>query len=180
MKSIDGRIKYTKKVIKDNLLVLLKTQSLERITVSTLCEKAEINRATFYRHYNDCYDVIDEIEREMLNELLPLIENCNQDDIFFIITDNIKKHCEIYTSISSANCDPYFSEKIMRLCYKEKQEHIKTAFPNLSETQCHWLYEYFAHGCAGVISCWIANGLKESTNDIAKFISQIIKVTLSK
>ena len=179
MKRIDGRIKYTKQAIRNNLLKLIRIMPIEKITVKALCEKSEINRATFYRHYNDCYDVMEEIEMEMLDELFKLIEKRNQEDIFLIMAENIKEHREIYTSVSSDNGDPYFSEKIIRLCYKEKREQIKTAFSKLSETQCHWLYEYFAHGCAGILSCWMAGGMKESTENVAEFLSKIITVTLS-
>ena len=48
---------------------------------------------------------------EMLDELFKLIENRKQDDIFLIMAENIKEHREIYTSVSSDNGDPYFSEK---------------------------------------------------------------------
>lgn len=47
----DRRVRYTKKVIKESLLELLKTTPFEQITVKALCQKAEINRATFYTHY---------------------------------------------------------------------------------------------------------------------------------
>ena len=56
---MDRRIKYTKKIIKDCFFELLSEKDINKITVSELCNKADINRATFYRYYIDIYDYDD-------------------------------------------------------------------------------------------------------------------------
>ena len=45
------KIKYTKKVLSESLIELLKTKHISEITITELCENADINRTTFYRHY---------------------------------------------------------------------------------------------------------------------------------
>ena len=54
--NMDARILNTKKKVTNTLLVLLKKQHLEDITVLELCEKADINRTTFYKYYKDVDD----------------------------------------------------------------------------------------------------------------------------
>ena len=66
---MDRRTKFTQKVIKDTFLDLLETKDIKKITVSEICEKADINRATFYRYYLDVYDLLDKIQEEFVNEL---------------------------------------------------------------------------------------------------------------
>ncbi len=66
MKNNDARVRYTQKVLKDSLLQLLEKKPINKITVKEVCELAELNRATFYAHYTDCFDLLESIENEML------------------------------------------------------------------------------------------------------------------
>ena len=55
-KKTDLRIIKTKKVIYEALIDLMKEKTFEEIKVSDICNKALINRSTFYAHYEDKYD----------------------------------------------------------------------------------------------------------------------------
>ena len=66
IRKTDRRTLYTKMVIKDSLLELMKKRPFEKITVTALCTQAEITRATFYLHYLDLWAVLDEILAEAL------------------------------------------------------------------------------------------------------------------
>ena len=52
MKKEDGRVRITRQMIRTALLNLLREKPLQHITVRELCEKASINRGTFYAHYD--------------------------------------------------------------------------------------------------------------------------------
>lgn len=65
----DRRTLYTKGSIKEAYLAALREKSWNKITVSELCEAAEINRSTFYLHYTDSLAVFDEILDELLTEI---------------------------------------------------------------------------------------------------------------
>lgn len=49
----DARIRYTRQTIQQVFIDLLKQKPLGKITVKEICEKAQINRSTFYKHYED-------------------------------------------------------------------------------------------------------------------------------
>ncbi len=66
----DRRTLLTKHMIKDALLELLRTTSYDKLTVTALCRQAEITRATFYLHYDNIDDVLD----EALDDALRLTE----------------------------------------------------------------------------------------------------------
>ena len=68
----DARVRYTKKVIRDSLFEILNHKSINNVTVKEVCERAELNRATFYKHYRDCYDLINQLEEEQLEEFREL------------------------------------------------------------------------------------------------------------
>lgn len=65
----DMRIAVTKRMIKDALLRLLETKTLDKIKVSALCEESGVNRATFYRHYETLQEVLREIETEFIRQM---------------------------------------------------------------------------------------------------------------
>ena len=61
------RVRYTKKVLRDSLLKCMRQKPIRKITVKEVCEMAELNRATFYSHYHDCFDLLEQIENDMLD-----------------------------------------------------------------------------------------------------------------
>ena len=69
MASYTNKIKQTNYVIQTALLDLLGTVSFNKVSVNQIGAKADINRSTFYRHYVDKYQVLDEIEQEIITQL---------------------------------------------------------------------------------------------------------------
>lgn len=65
----DRRIRKTKEAIKYALIDLLKHKTLEKITIKDITESADINRGTFYLHYLDKYDLLEQIEDEYIERL---------------------------------------------------------------------------------------------------------------
>ena len=64
----DARVKYTRMVLKKALLELMQHKPVNKITVKEICERAELNRATFYAHYSDCFDLLESIEEELFGQ----------------------------------------------------------------------------------------------------------------
>lgn len=56
----------TRESLKKALIILLKTERLEKITIKSIADKANVNRNTFYTHYKDKYDVLEDIEDSFL------------------------------------------------------------------------------------------------------------------
>ncbi len=51
---------------------------IEKVTVGQVCERAGYNRATFYAHYRDLYDLLEQIEAELLDGMAACVEQCMQ------------------------------------------------------------------------------------------------------
>lgn len=62
----DKRILKTKKNLKDTFIEMLSIKPFEQITVKELCEKSRTSRITFYTHYDDKYDLVDDISEDMI------------------------------------------------------------------------------------------------------------------
>ncbi len=64
-KKDNSRTKSTRKKIENEFILLLDKFDIEKITIKSICEKAKINPSTFYFHYRDIYDLMEQIECEM-------------------------------------------------------------------------------------------------------------------
>lgn len=95
----DARVKYTKMVLKNALLELMKEKTVNRITVREVCDKAGLNRATFYTHYADCFALLESIENDLLRDFELSMEKCvPMFDITKLVTaiyDIIEKNEEV-------------------------------------------------------------------------------------
>lgn len=77
---MDLRIVKTRKIIRQAFLELRVKYPLEKIKVSRLCQLAQINKTTFYKHYQDIYALSDEIENILIDAILNSFERIN--DLF--------------------------------------------------------------------------------------------------
>lgn len=100
-KKNNQRFQDTEKRMEFAMLELLKTTDFDKITVKKLCEKAEVNRSTFYAHFIDIYDLMDKMEVELRKEMLDSYKQKGEFQIFsehsFIhFLEHIKKHKYFY------------------------------------------------------------------------------------
>ena len=72
--TMDRRIRKTKQQLRQSLTILLKQKRVQDITVRELAELADINRGTFYLHYRDVFDLLNQIEEELLGDLESVLE----------------------------------------------------------------------------------------------------------
>ena len=77
----DRRTRYTCQTIKDILLEELKTKPYSKITVTEICKKAEMNRGTFYLHYYDIDDVLNDILEDFLSDTSPCCPNAKSPHV---------------------------------------------------------------------------------------------------
>ena len=64
----DRRTQYSKRVIKESLFELMQEKPINKITVKELCERADVNRSTFYAYYTDIYD----LDRKIIKEFFKM------------------------------------------------------------------------------------------------------------
>ena len=95
----DHRIRLTKLLLREAFLDLLVEKPVAKITVKELCEQANVNRATFYAHYRDLFDLHEEIDAHFT-----LTEQAGEDD-------TVEKHYNIaLRRLRKGQCfnQPYF------------------------------------------------------------------------
>lgn len=95
------RFRETELRMESAMLKLMESTEFEKITVKKLCEKAKVNRSTFYAHFTDIYDMLGKMERELSRELLESFADKEDYDIFsqesfLYFLKHIRKHQYFY------------------------------------------------------------------------------------
>jgi AcrR family transcriptional regulator len=171
---MDARVRYTNMVIKDSFFQLLREKPLSKITVTAICEKSQINRATFYKYYADPYDLLQQIEAELILELQKLIENANTENVtetLVVMLDKIKENGEIYAFLFSEHGDSSFISQIFSLCYQTTQSRFIEMLPAMDQNQLEWFYYFLVEGSSSIMNRWVQNGMKEESLEVAQFIN---------
>lgn len=171
----DARVKYTRMVIRNSFLELLKEKPVNRITVKEICERSEINRATFYKHYQDPFDLLEQLEDELLAHTRGVLSENAYTDITALYMDmlnTLKENEKLYRVIGSSHGDHSLYTRIFADSYEQAFPLIARRFPHLDHTRQNLLYYYISQGCSGIVSYWFTNGMKEPPEEIAEFIGR--------
>lgn len=71
----DRRTRYTRRVIKEAMLALMAKKPFPKITVTELCKEADINRGTFYIHFYDTEDVLDDLLQDAFSQTAEVLDH---------------------------------------------------------------------------------------------------------
>jgi len=177
----DRRVKYTKMVLKESFIKLLEKKSLSQITIKEICEDADINRATFYAHYNDQYDLLKKIENELLDNINAHIADFNQknDDMnAVLIAENIfeylKENARLCKLLLSERGDFSFQKRLMMLVYDKIITEL-TDSNKITKEDAEYIYSFTITGCVGIVQKWLDDDMKKSAHYMAEMT---IKLTL--
>ena len=143
---MDKRIEKTEKAIKEAFIGLRKKKPLEKISIKELCEMANINKSTFYSHYENLYTLSDVIEYETVLEIVSSIPNdleytfTNPELFTREVTLAFAKHrSEIEILFSGKNQTHLASHLeiiIKRLIYKKYPEYKNDIEKNILLSYC--------------------------------------------
>ncbi|MEA4895873.1 MAG: TetR/AcrR family transcriptional regulator [Oscillospiraceae bacterium] len=173
----DRRVAYTKMVLKKSFLELIHEKPVSKITVKEICERADINRATFYSHFNDVYDMLGQIENELYETIRHTLDkgwktNSITELLMAVCTD-IKKNEDVCKAVLSENGDKDFLNRALFVAQDKCVSDWKAASP-LSDTETlERIYTFFSYGSAAIVLSWVKNGMQESPAEIASFIGEI-------
>ena len=132
LKKMKHDLRYTKteKAIRKTFHELLQEKDIRRITVKELAERAEINKTTFYAHYETLPDLVNTLEAENIDYI---IDNLDQVQLLFtnsdLFIDNLYrnlKDCNIAKISQNGNRNVAFLQKLkdrIEIELNEKQIH---------------------------------------------------------
>lgn len=179
-KKDDRRVRYTKMVLKESFIKLLEKKEISQITIKEICENADINRATFYAHYSDQYDLLKKIEDELLDNVNAYLAELDQIDKMsnVLITEKIfeyiKENAQLCKMLLSERGDFSFQKKVMALVYDKIISEL-TDYHKISKEDAEYVYSFTITGCVGIVQKWLDDDMKKSAHFMAEMV---IKLTL--
>ncbi|MGM9593976.1 MAG: TetR/AcrR family transcriptional regulator [Candidatus Onthomonas sp.] len=154
------RIALTKQLIHRSFLELLMQKSIHQISIRELCEKAGINRTTFYNHYGSQYDVLAEIGDNYLGAIARTIAYADVEDKesvhsrVALVLQFIQDNLELSAMLMNNNIDETFAERLFSL--PKIEEMLNTALADiLDEKEKAATVAFAIYGSYKVLQDWI-------------------------
>lgn len=170
------RIVITKKMLKSALTEILKTKSIYKVSIRELCEKAEINRSTFYKYYGSQFDLLTEMESDVITLVKDSLSNDEGENNHSLkyMCGYLEENIELGRLLINNNIDPQFPEKIFAL--PQVQQIINRVLgTKYSNVEYEYVSNFLTYGAYQVIRIWINKDVRETPEEIANLIlNQII------
>ena len=156
---------YVANKITETLLDLLKKHDLNKISISALCGKAGVGRASFYRNFNSKEDILKKYDQKLIELWGKDYESNPNSTIETLIPSLIshyKKNQEFYSILYRENLSYIVLDTILYACkLKEKKSNIEA-----------YATAFIGYGLFGIINEWIARGMSETEEELLKIMQK--------
>ena len=175
---LDLRIIKTNNILYESLVNLLEEKTFEEIKVSDICQKALINRSTFYSHFNDKYELFMSLINNLKQELeadLKLIEENNLKNYYLKMIEVFLNHIEgkenIYRSILINNRNSIIMDMIYDTITDDVNLKIKENDKNVPNDI---FASYYLGAIVNVGIEWFKSNKKYSKDEILEYLDKLM------
>lgn len=185
----DLRVRKTKKALSDAFISLLKEKRFEEITINELCEKAEIRRATFYKHYTDKFHFLARFTRSLRDQFDISFWDSDKPDTtpeYYVeyVRNAIKyidKHDDVVSNILKSDLFPTMMTVIIEQNYRDTKEHLERSVAAGMQLQApvETAAAMLAGGVATSLYIWLLSGKKKSSDELAEEIGAMIRTNVT-
>lgn len=168
------RTRLSKLLFKNALMDLLKEKgSVAKISVRELCGRAELNRSTFYAHYNEPNDLLMEIETELLDATEEHLKKIGEENdagahkYILSFLQYIKQNDKQFRTLLIDSADPEFRSRFMQQSIIQFVENLRIELPKELE---QYIFSYILNGSTGIIIQWIRSDYAVNENEIVNLL----------
>ena len=172
------------------LLSLLEKQTFEYITIKEVCEKAKVNRSTFYLHYENLYDLLQETIKYLVDDfssyfsseiqsITTQFKDCNLNDLNFIdekylypYLSYIKEHQKVFSTVLSQPV-AFSSENLFERLFDNIFNPILDRF-GYPKSERKYVMMFYLNGITAITMEWLKNGCDKSVKEISAIIHYCI------
>ena len=175
----DARVRYTQRVIKESFLSLLREKPINKITVKEVCELAELNRATFYAHYSDCFALMESIERELLDafgQSLRLIDGFDVSALIAAIYAMVEQYEAACRVLIFDGASPSILGRMIDLARDSSIAAWRQQLRRATDAELEMLYTHLSNGLMNVV---MGGYDTYSRDEVIAFVNRIVKSSLS-
>ena len=179
----DRRVRRTKARLRQALTELLREKDLRSITVRELTDRADVNRGTFYAHYKDIYDMLEQCETQLFDALGELLSGYTArqlqgdlspvlEEVFLFVEDNRDLIPILLTGQAK---DPFF-QRLYTVIREKCAGDWRGAYPvDPEEAGFAYALEFVVSGTVGLVQAWMHNGLQPPAREMAVFTGRLIQ-----
>ena len=164
------RYKASSEKIETAFLALILTHKYEDIKISNICEKAEINRSTFYAHYDDINDLVIKIESRFANSMTSIFDfgNRQNNEAFVEMFEFVEKNKYFYKAFLNI---PYttIAEKNAK---DQILSNLTTKAITADSVEIAYRATFFGAGIKEMCKLWLERDCKESPEQMAKLLKK--------
>ena len=171
----------SKRLIRQAFVELLQEKELEKITVTDIITRADINRGTFYAHYQDTQAVIEQIENEIIEKMLEFLGEFRYQNFFqnplpllLKISRYLEEDLEFYRILINSHGSEQFLIKLKNIFVKHME--TDTDIPDQFKKSPAFLIRthFFAGGLVNLYQVWFRGEMDISLNEISLEISKLM------
>ena len=173
--------KFTKKAIMLSLLELLKTKSIDKVTVKDICDECEINRNTFYYYYKDIYDVLNSIFMQEIEENL---RDVAKDGSFYEkyskAASLLAQYKDVVIHVYNSKNRDIITNYLEKMTAEVLKSYIarKSEGQNISEKDLEFMSYFYGYAIIGSTYKWIESGMQADFEHFIGKIAESIDATL--
>lgn len=181
---VDARIQKTNEKLRNALLGILLEKQLSEITVSEICQRAGINRNTFYSHYQSVASLMSAIETDFSEALLSELKDAmttyhgNLMSLMDVLMTTVRENRDMCIFLFSDNGSQSYLNKILDYCLPVALSDWTTA-TDITEEDGAMLYRFISGGAVYVISAWVRSRFSEPQESIVRKLSLYCQGILS-
>lgn len=184
----DRRVRKTKNAIKQAFIKLLAEKELERITIQDITTLADINRGTFYLHYEDKYILLSDLEDEFIDDLAEeigtfklVLQGSNLEDFAKIFSKkilkniilHIQKDIDFYLLIFKLDRKSHLEDKISELIYVNMAKNINNK-TKISGIPLDYFHSYVSGATISFIKHWVQDKNRMDPDVVVDYLFKII------
>ena len=172
-KADSRRVRMTKKLLKESLIELMKKSPLHSVTIKDICNGADVNRSTFYRHYETQFDLYDDIINDITVDIETIIhgEYSETRDICLFITkvlEYIESNRETFLVLLSDKGSIGLGEAFNRITGKFLPTEEATELGT-------YIAQFIAAGMTSILWTWLNKPDRRSAKELATLIYALMR-----
>lgn len=178
----DARVRKTKQKLSAALVGLLQEKAFSEITPAQVCEKAGINRSTFYRNYKNTTQLKTEMENKILAGVQwsgKRMDGAEGQKNILNQLNYLRENRELFMALSSTGFREDIFDKIRDRAIVLALEDYPTYQSKISRNDYDNLCTYCVCGVVGLTCNWFMGGMIQNPEILAGFLAQKIQETVS-
>jgi AcrR family transcriptional regulator len=190
MEKTDIRVQYTRKVLQDSLIELMKEKSILNIPIREICVRSGVSRSTFYTYFKDQYDLLRQLEEQSSLEAEKILRRyartghkSGREEVTAIMQDLLQYVVNNSNSIQvllSENGDAAYQKKYFKHAIKQIQQAVEAIGIKQPDKKAAKYGSIFIVGGAIVlVQEWLKNDMDMPVPQLAKMLARLIQEALS-